>query len=180
MLDKLLGGIESAAGSIKGSAAYKCYDRINGIFKTPVKLIIGPVVILCAILFHIFSGFAYSNDAAVALLIVFGMYNLVNAMFSAIYKIQISYIPFMVFNAAGFLLYMLVISKYEVIGRLFMILFIALIFVAVWICDMYLLYGAGPKRRILGGLIVNVVMIVLTTVCVAAVSAISYIMQNAA
>ena len=59
-----------------------------------------------------------------------------------------------------------------------MILFIILVFAAVWICDMYLLYGAGPRRRILGGLIVNIVMIILTTICVSAVSAVSYIMQT--
>ncbi len=178
MINKMLDMLVSSAESFKKSAVYKKYDMINSVFKTPVKLIIGLAVIAVTVLVYILSGFSYSNDALIAMLVVFGMFNLVNAMFSAIYKIQISYIPFMVFNAAGFLLYMLVISKYEAIGRLFMILFIILVFAAVWICDMYLLYGAGPRRRILGGLIVNIVMIILTTICVSAVSAVSYIMQT--
>lgn len=178
MINKLLDNIVSAIGAFKGGTIYKKYDRINSVFKTPVKLIIGLCVILFTVAGYILSGFSYNHDALIVSLIVFGVFNLVNAMFSAIYKIQIPYISFIVFNALGFLLYMFIISKYEAIGILFMVLFMVLVFIAVWICDMCLLYGAGPQRRIFGGLIVNLVTVILTTVCVFAISAVSYIMQN--
>ncbi len=178
MINELLDRIVEGFESLKNNAVYKQYNRINGIFKTPVKIILGFVVIICAVIGYMVSGYSYSHDVIIASLMIFGMFNLVNAMFSAIYRIQISYIPFMLFNAVGFLLYMFVISKYETIGFMYMILFIILIFIAMWICDMCLLYGAGPRRRIAGGLIVNFVMIILTALCVFLVSAVSYIMQT--
>lgn len=177
MINKLLDRITVALDSMKDSKVYRGYDKINSVFTTPVKCAIGFVIILCTVIAYILLGFSYSYDALIASLFVLGVFNLVNAVFSAIYRIRISYIPFMIFNAAGFLMYMFVISKYELLGTLFTILFAVLVFVMMWICDMCLLYGAGPRRRILGGLIVNFVMIIMTAVCAAAVSAVSYIMQ---
>ena len=87
ILDSILSGISA----LKESGFYKKYDRINGIFSAPVKLIIGLALIITAIVIDNILGFSYKYNYIIAIMAVLGLFSIVNTVFSAIYKIKISY-----------------------------------------------------------------------------------------
>ena len=106
---------------------------------------------------------------------VLGLFSIVNTVFSAIYKIKISYFAYMFINTAGYLLYMLVLSKYSVINGLYTGFFLIIVFAALWVCNMCLMYGKGPARRILGGLIVNIFTTLAVLIGTVGITALSVI-----
>lgn len=169
ILDSILDGIST----LKSSGFYKKYDRINGIFSSPVKLIIGLALIITAVVADTILGFSYKYNYIIAIIAVLGLFSIVNTVFSAIYKIKISYFAYMFINTVGYLLYMLVLSQYSF--SLYTGLFLIIVFAALWVCNMCLMYGKGPARRILGGLLVNIfttLAVLIGTVGIAALSVI--------
>jgi len=140
----------------------KMNDKINNALTNKIKVIVGIVCIIAAIVVDAVGEFANSYNGMVTIILTLGLISLVNALFSKIYDSSFSYILFMVCNIAGLLLYMLVISKYEVIGGLFVGLFCLLVFVCMWMADMALLTRVESGRRILGGFLANALVLVST------------------
>ena len=171
ILDSILSGISA----LKESGFYNKYDRINGIFSAPVKLIIGLALIITAIVIDNILGFSYKYNYIIAIMAVLGLFSIVNTVFSAIYKIKISYFAYMFINTAGYLLYMLVLSKYSVINGLYTGFFLIIVFAALWVCNMCLMYGKGPARRSLGGLIVNIFTTLAVLIGTVGITALSVI-----
>lgn len=149
---------------MKSNMKENVFTKINNLFGNGIKTIIGILLIAVSVVIDIAVGFSYNYNALVTILASIGFISLINAVYSKIYKIPLSYILFIVANVAGMFLYLFVISKYEVIGQLFTILFSILVFLALWIFEMCILNGAGLKRRILGGLLVNVTVIVVLAI----------------
>ena len=98
-------------------------------------------------------------------------------LFAKLYKSPLSYILFMAGNIAGLLLYLFVISRYDMIGGLFTGLFSGLVFVVMWLMEMCLITGAGLKKRIFGGLLLNIIVLLAMGISVVAVVAASVVMS---
>ena len=80
-------------------------------------------------------------------------------------------------NIAGLFLYLFVISRYDMIGGLFTGLFSGLVFVVMWLMEMCLITGAGLKKRIFGGLLLNLIVLLAMGISVVAVVAASVVMS---
>lgn len=173
--DSILNGISR----IKDSGFYKKYNKINGIFSNPVKTVIGILLIIAAVITDTVCDFSYNYNASVAIIMTIGLFSIVNAVFSAIYKIKISYFAYMFINIAGYLLYMVVLSQYEIIGTLFTVLFMVVVFAAIWIGNMCLMHGKGPAGRILGGLLVNIFTVLSAVISIAVIIILSLVFSGA-
>ncbi len=175
ILDSILNGITR----FKKSGFYKKYDSVNMIFSNPVKTLIGIIFIIAAIITDIVCGFSYNYNAAVAIIMSIGLFSLVNVVFSAIYRVGISYIAYMCINIIGYLLYMVVLSRYEYTGTLLTVLFSIIVFLAMWVGNMCLLQGKGPAGRILGGLLINIFTVISALISIVAVIVLSIVLSGA-
>ena len=63
------------------------------------------------------------------------------------------------------------------IGGLFTGLFSGLVFVVMWLMEMCLITGAGLKKRIFGGLLLNIIVLLAMGISVVAVVAASVVMS---
>ncbi len=149
--------------------------KVDKIFSNRIKVVIGLVVMLVATAIDFLVGFAFGYNALVSLVAVLGLLSLTNAMFSKIFKQNIGYIEFMAANILGFAMYLYVVSMSGSLGTLFTVAFAVLVFILMWVCEMLLLKGAAPARRILGGLLINVVALLFTAIGIGVVSAVSVI-----
>lgn len=149
------------------------YKKINSVFGNGVKSIIGITFIVAAVIIDVAVGYAYNYNALLAMIACFGVLSLINALFSKIYKIPFSYILFMLVNYVGLFLYLFIVSEYDAIGTLFMVLFSLLVFIALWIFEICIINRAGLARRILGGLLVNVAVTISLIITVIGIVSIS-------
>lgn len=151
------------------------YEKVNDTFSNLIKVIIGLAAIAAAVIIAFVTDFSYDYNAIVSIIAEVGLLSLVNALFSKVYRISFSYPLFMIVNAIGLMLYLFVISKNESIGSLFTILFSFIVFLALWVFEMCILNGAGLSRRILGGLLVNLVVIISILIAAVGMTSISVI-----
>lgn len=153
------------------------YKKTNDKISNGIKVIIGLILIVAAVITDVAAGYANSYNDIVSIIMTAGMLSLVNALFSKIYKSPLSYILYMAGNMVGLLLYLFVISKYEIIGGLYTSLFAVLVFIVCWLMEMCLISGAGLVKRILGGLLLNVVTLLATLVSTVVVVTVSVVMS---
>ncbi len=153
------------------------YNGINNKIGNGIKVVIGLVLIVAAVVIDAVSGFANEYNEIVSVMAAAGMLSFVNALFAKLYKSPLSYILFMAGNIAGLLLYLFVISRYDMIGGLFTGLFSGLVFVVMWLMEMCLITGAGLKKRIFGGLLLNIIVLLAMGISVVAVVAASVVMS---
>ena len=153
------------------------YKKTNDKISNGIKVIIGLILIVVAVITDVAAGYANSYNDIVSIIMTAGMLSLVNALFSKIYKSPLSYILYMAGNMVGLLLYLFVISKYEIIGGLYTSLFAVLVFIVCWLMEMCLISGAGLVKRIWGGLLLNVVTLLATLVSTVVVVTVSVVMS---
>lgn len=153
------------------------YKETNDKISNGIKVIIGLILIVAAVITDVAAGYANSYNDIVSIIMTAGMLSLVNALFSKIYKSPLSYILYMAGNMVGLLLYLFVISKYEIIGGLYTSLFAVLVFIVCWLMEMCLISGAGLVKRIWGGLLLNVVTLLATLVSTVVVVTVSVVMS---
>lgn len=149
----------------------KCDERINN----RLRLIIGLVLIAAAVAIDVISGYKEAYNGFVAIVFATGLLSIVNIAFTNLYKNRQPYVLYMLFNIIGMLLYLYVISQYNIIGGLYTFLFSVLVFIAMWITDMLVFVADSPAKRILGGLLVNAIVMIIMVMSVFAVAAISVI-----
>jgi len=70
----------------------------------------------------------------------------------------------MVMNIAGYILGLLVISKKDSLGDVFVTLFLVIIFLAMWVVGMLVSKKETPVGKILGSLLVTIISIILILV----------------
>ena len=132
---------------------------MNKLFTTRIKTIIGVAAIVISVIIGFVTNFAYSSNAAMTISMVIGAISLANILISKIFKINISYILYMAGNILGLIIALFVVSKAEAMGNLYMILFLVIIFVALWIYHMCIMNIEEIGKRVLAAFIGNVVSV---------------------
>ena len=67
------------------------------------------------------TGCSYESNALMSILAGIGIISFLCALFSKVYRMDVPYIPFMAGNIVGLIVYLYIISKYESIGKTYMI-----------------------------------------------------------
>lgn len=148
---------------------------MKNIFNTRNKAIIGIAAILISITIGVITGFSYDSNGIMSIITAVGVLSLVNILISKIYKSNISYCLYMGGNVAGFVLALYVMSVSESIGGLYTILFLILIFLAMWVYEIYLINVDGMFKRIIGACIANIIVTVSVVISVLVVISVSVI-----
>lgn len=148
---------------------------MKNIFTTKIQLIIGIVAIAVTVAAGIITGCSYESSTIMSGFACIGTLSLLCPLFSKINKKAISYILYMVGNIAGALAYLFVISKYEQIGQLYMILFLIVVFLALFIYDICIVSNESVGKRVVNAIIMNVIVHICVAIAVAAVLAVSVI-----
>ncbi len=148
---------------------------MKNIFNTRNKTIIGIAAIIISIIIGFVTDFAYASNGIMSIIISVGVLSLMNILISKIYKTEVSYCLYMAGNIAGFVLALFVMSLSESIGGLYTILFLFVIFMAMWVYEIYLINVDGMLKRIIGAFITNVLVTVSVALSVIIVISISVI-----
>ena len=127
--------------------------RIDEKISTKIRVMIGLVLIAAAVITDVIAD--YSKDDIVIVLLILGILSIISAI------AKLNYIFFMAGNTAATLLYFFIISTYNASGALFLILFSILVFLASWIMEMCLITGASLKKKILLGLLINIIVVIV-------------------
>ncbi|MCI8307035.1 MAG: hypothetical protein HFH14_03195 [Lachnospiraceae bacterium] len=146
------------------------------IFNTRNKAIIGIAAILISFIIGVITGFSYDSNGVMSVVIAIGVLSLVNILISKIYKTEVSYCLYMAGNCAGFVVSLFIMSKSESIGGLYTVLFLFLIFLAMWAYEMYLINVDGMFKRVVGAFIANMLVTVSVAASVLLVVTVSVIM----
>lgn len=149
---------------------------MKNIFKTRNKAIIGLAAIVISIIIGVITGFSYDSNGIMSIVMAVGVLSLVNILISKIYKTDVSYCLYMAGNIVGLLLSLFVISVSESIGNLYMVLFLIVIFLAMWVYEIYLINVDEMFKRIISAFFANLIVIVTVTVSVIIIITISVIM----
>ncbi len=139
-------------------------NKTDAVITRKIRVIIGLFLIAAAVVTDLAVAYNEDYNGFVIIIAVIGLLSIISAIF------KLSYVIFMAGNIIGMLLYLFVISKYQSIGGLYVILFSILVFFTLWILEIYIIIKASILMRILMGLLVNV--IVLAAMAVASVSVI--------
>lgn len=126
--------------------------KIDNKITTKIRVIIGLALIAAAVITDI--AVDYTKDDIVIILPILGLFSIISAIF------KLNYIFFMAGNTIAALLYFFIISTFNESGALFLVLFSILVFLASWIMEMFLITGASLKKKILLGLLVNVIVVI--------------------
>jgi len=133
---------------------------MNKIFTTKNKCLIGIAAIIVAIIIGIITKFSYSTNAVMSIVMSIAMLTFANMLISKIFKTDISYILYICGNMAGALIALFVVSKSKAMSNLYMILFLLIIFVALWIYHMCIMNIEEAGKRIVFSLIGNIISVV--------------------
>jgi len=131
---------------------------IEEMFSKPIRVAAGIVFLVASAIVDIVGGYAYDYNITVSILAVIGVLSILGAIFS------VKYIPYMVMNIAGYILGLLVISKKDSLGDVFVTLFLVIIFLAMWVVGMLVSKKETPVGKILGSLLVTIISIILILV----------------
>ena len=145
------------------------------LFNTKVKLTVGIAAMAIAVIIGLVTGFSYDSNGAMSIIFAIGLISLMNIFVSKIYKTDISYSVYMLGNIVGLVVSLYVISITESIGNIYTALFLAVICVALWVMEMWLLNVEGTLKRVIGAFIVNLFVYIAAVVAVVAVVTVSVV-----
>lgn len=145
------------------------------IFNTRNKALIGLAAIVVSVVIGIATGFSYDSNGIMSVFMVAGVISLMNIVISKIYKTDVSYGLYMAGNIVGLALALFVISMSESIGKMYMILFLIVIFLAMWVYEIYLINVEGMLKRITGAFVANIIVTVSSAIAVLIVITVSVI-----
>ena len=134
-------------------------EKIDQVIDLKIRLFIGILLIVAALVTDAALGFAESYNHIVVMIMFIGFLCVINVIFVKALKNPVLFIPFMAGNIMGMLLYMFIISRFEQIGEVYMILFLVLAFLAMLIMQICLIAGAPLKKRIIGGIFLNIAVL---------------------
>ena len=149
---------------------------MNKVISNKIKLIIGAVMIAATIVAGFVTGCSYESNALMSILAGIGLLSFLCALFSQVYRMDVPYIPFMAGNIVGLIVYLYIISKYESIGKTYMILFAVLLFVALFLLEICIIKNEEIGKRILFSIITNVTVHVAVFIAIVAVVTVSVIL----
>lgn len=152
-------------------------NKIDELISNRIRVIIGILLIAAAVIIDTVSGYSDGYNGIVTIIVAAGLLSIVNILFGRMYNNRIPYVLYMAGNLIGMLLYLYVISRYNIMGGIYTVLFFFLVFLAMWIMEMCLTAGETPKKRILGGLVVNIIILLLMAVSAILVATLSVIVS---
>lgn len=148
---------------------------MKNIFNTKKKVLIGLAAIVVSVVIGIVTGFSYDSNGIMSVFMVLGVISLINILISKIYKTDVSYGLYMAGNIIGISLALFVISMSESIGNMYMILFLIVIFLAMWVYEIYLINVEGLLKRIIGAFVANIIVTASSAIAVLIVITVSVI-----
>lgn len=148
---------------------------MKNIFNTKKKVLIGLAAIVVSVVIGIVTGFSYDSNGIMSVFMVLGVISLINILISKIYKTDVSYGLYMAGNIIGISLALFVISMSESIGNMYMILFLIVIFFAMWVYEIYLINVEGMLKRIIGAFVANIIVTASSAIAVLIVITVSVI-----
>lgn len=148
---------------------------MKNIFNTRNKALIGLAAIVVSVVIGIATGFSYDSNGIMSVFMVLGVISLMNILISKIFKADVSYGLYMAGNIIGLSLALFVISMSESIGNMYMILFLIVIFLAMWVYEIYLINVEGLLKRIIGAFVANIIVTASSAIAVLIVITVSVI-----
>ena len=142
----------------------------DDMFSKTIRVSAGIVFLVVAAIWDIAVGYSYEYNSTVSFFAVIGTLSLLSAIFA------VKYIPYLVMNFVAYILSLLVISRKDSLGSLFAILFLVIIFIAMWVVGMLISEKRTPVGKILGSLIANIVTIIVVSVVIVLIVVISLAM----
>lgn len=162
----------------KNTGIKSIFNKIDAKITNPVRLILGIAFLVIAAAVDAFNNFADSANSIVLFITTAALLSFVNVIFVKAFKIRLNYVFFMIANFAGIVAFLYVISKYNVVGSLYTVLFCVLVFMAMWIIEMCLFDSSSIGKRILGSLLVNAVVVLAIGVAAVLVVTVSFILKH--
>ncbi len=143
---------------------------IENMFTKTVRVVIGIIFIVVSAIVDIVGDYTYEYNTTVTILAIIGVLSIVSAILS------VRYMPYMFLNIIGYMTGLFVISKNDLLGDLFTVLFLIIIFLAMWVIEMLISKKETPTGKIIGSLLANIVSIVLAFVVTIIIVFISVVM----
>ena len=146
---------------------------MDKIFNGKVKIIIGVVAIAITFVIGLITKFSYSSNAVMTIIMSVAMLTFANMLISKIFKLNISYILYMLGNIVGIFIAMFILSKSEAMSSIYTIMFLVIMFVVLWIYHMCIMDMEGVGKRVFAsfaGTVCSVIFVALGTFIVITIS----------